>query len=163
VETAVPVPVFLGADEHAFLVVLDAIDFVIAPGGDFDAFGGALRIRERPGVLDAILRAGEADLFKLLTRPVVLPAIDSAVFVLVDLNPENPGALHVAEGVELAVAVGVVAQELEPARLLVVRGLYLLCGRRLPAARGNAERHSANAQKDEPQCRLLTQNRVFAP
>ena len=63
-----------------------------------------------------------SDLFELLGGVVVLPAFDLAVFVVVDFDADDAGAVHVAPGVDLAVAVGVVFQELQlPGELVVDR------------------------------------------
>ena len=46
VEPAVPVGIFLGTYEYAFLVVFNAVDFAVTPRGDFDAIDRALCIEE---------------------------------------------------------------------------------------------------------------------
>ena len=66
-----------------------------------------------PGVFLPVVRARRSSLFELLVGVVVLPAIQSAVFVVVDFNAQDPRAVHVAPCVDLAVPVGVVFQQLE--------------------------------------------------
>ena len=127
VDPAVAVGVFLGAHQDVLLVVLETVHFAVATRGHVDADNRAVRSGIRPRVFLAVVRPGEADLLELLIGPVVLPAIDFAVFVLVDLDPEDAGAVHVAHRVDLAVAVRVVFQNLKAAGDLVVDRFKLLC------------------------------------
>src|SRR6185312_5942518 len=134
VEPAVAVAVFFGAHERAFLIVFDAIDPAVPFRRDLDALDRAGRIEIRPRIFDAVLRAGEADFFQTTVGAVVLPAIDLAVLVPVDFDAQDPRAVHVAECVEPAVAIGVVAQQFQAAGLLVIGGLDFPA----PAGRGPA-------------------------
>ena len=56
---------------------------------------------------------------------VVLPAIDDAVVVLVELGHEDARAIHEQPRVGLAVVIAVVSDTFELPRLLVVAGLDL--------------------------------------
>ena len=122
VDLSVAVGVFLGAHESILLVVLDAIDLAVALVGEVDAGGGTVRIRVRPRVHLAVVQPRQADLQELLIGSVIFPPIDLPVFVLVDFNSNHAGAVHVAPRVENAVVVGVIFQQRQPARLLVVDG-----------------------------------------
>src|SRR6185295_15620943 len=95
-------------------------DFAVTARRDFDALDLAVGAGIRPGVFLAVVRAREADLLELLTVAVVLPPVDGPVLVLVDLNPDDACAVHVAPGVDLAVTVRVVLQERKFSGLLVV-------------------------------------------
>src|SRR5262249_16467200 len=108
VDASVSIAVFLGRGEHSPLVVLDARNLSIAPGRGLDPLDRTVGARIRPGVRLAVVGARGADLLELLIGAVVLPAIDPAILVLVDLDADDARAVHVAPGVDRAVAVRVV-------------------------------------------------------
>src|SRR6185503_5556859 len=82
---AVLVAVFFGGHEVVGLEVLDPAHLAVPACRHFDTLDGAGGPGKRPGVLLAILRPREPDLFELLAGPVVLPALDFAVLVGVDI------------------------------------------------------------------------------
>ena len=86
----------------------------------------------------------------MLLLVVILPAVDFSVFVLVDLDPDDVGAVHVAPGIDPAISVGVELEQLQPAGLVVVdrRDLRLLAFTGVAtadAAYGGCQNHG-NAQ-----------------
>src|SRR5262249_62023855 len=121
-DASVPVAVFLGGGEHAFLIVLDARNLSVAPRRRLDPFDRAVGAWIRPGVRLAVVGARGANLLELLIGSVVLPPVDRAVLVLVDLDADDARAVHVAPGVDRAVAVRVVLQERQLPGGLVVLG-----------------------------------------
>src|SRR5207248_6144135 len=97
-------------------------DLAVALRRGFDPFDRAVGAGVRPRVLLAVVRAREAYFLELLAGAVVLPPVDGAVLVLVDFDTDDARAVHVAPGVDLAVAVRVVFQERQLSRRLVVFG-----------------------------------------
>src|SRR4029079_9999673 len=91
--------------------------------------------------------ARETDLFELLTVAVVLPAVDGTVLVLVDFDPDDACAVHVAPGVDLAVAVRVVLEERQLAGLLVVLRGDALARLRVATIAGG-DRHGGRRNND---------------
>ena len=71
----------------------------------FNADDRAACVEVLPCILHAVLRAREADALERLAGTVVFPPIDLAVFISIDLDAQDRRAVHVAECVELAIAV----------------------------------------------------------
>src|SRR5262249_37523490 len=134
VELAVSVGVFFRAGEPAAVVVLDARHRAVAPGRDLDARRRAVGVAVLPRIFLPVVLAREADLLDLLVGVVVLPAIDLSVLVFVNFDTDDARAVHVAPGVDDAVAVGVVLQELQATGRFVVFGRDSLLGVGLFAA-----------------------------
>src|SRR5262249_1115662 len=122
VHAAVAVAVFLSGDEHAFGVVLDARDLAVAAGRGLDPLDRSISGGIGPCVRFAVVRLREPNLLELRIGGVVLPAVDRAVLVLVDLDTDDTHAVHVAPGVYDAVAVRVVLEQRQSAGRLVVFG-----------------------------------------
>src|SRR5256885_17260169 len=125
--------------------MLDARDLAVPARRGFDPLDRAIRAGIRPGVLLAVVGAREADLFEFLSAAVVLPAVDRAVLVLVDFDTDDAGAVHVAPGVDLAVAVRVVLQERQFSRFpVVLRSDSLPCLVAFAVARGREQRRRSD-------------------
>src|SRR5262245_9622907 len=88
VHPAVAVAVLLGGGQRVLPIVFDAGHLAVAARRDLDAVDRAVRLHVGPGVFPAIVQPGFADLLQLLIGSVVLPAVDLAVFVLVDLDAD---------------------------------------------------------------------------
>ena len=115
VHSAVSVAIFFGRHKRVSGVAFDARNFSVASPRDLYAHDGAARIRIRPGIFLSVARPREPDFLELLVGAVVFPAIDLAVSVLVDFDLHDARAVHVADGVDLAIAFTVVFEPLEPA------------------------------------------------
>src|SRR6186713_159729 len=85
VDLAVRVAVLFRRHDAVGLEMLDPRDFPVPSRRDLNAVDGACRARERPGVLFPVLGAREADFLDLLVGPVILPAVDLAVLVGIDI------------------------------------------------------------------------------
>src|SRR5581483_6342727 len=110
-------------------ITFDARHLAIAARRDVDPNDGAAGVGVRPRVFLAVIRPREADLLELAIRRVVLPPVDATVFILVDVDPDNTGAVHVAPGVDGAVVIRVVLQQGQLAGFVVVFRCYRLFAR----------------------------------
>jgi len=95
----------------------------------FNANDDTIGVEKGPRVLDTVICPRKSNLLDLLPGTVVLPAIDLAIPVSIDLDSNYPGSVHVADRIELPVSVGVVLQRLELPGFHVVRGLDPVSGR----------------------------------
>jgi len=102
VHDAVRVRVLLGAGEHAAVEEFGACHALAGRSGDLNPDDCAGLVCVRPGVFTPVARPGESNLLESLTRPVVFPAIDTAVLVQVDFDARDAattgGATVVGEG-----------------------------------------------------------------
>src|SRR5262249_31965139 len=96
------------------------IDAAVAPGRAFDARDRAVQVQVRPGIRLSVICPRRANFLEALIRSVVLPAVDAAGAMLVDLDADHVRPVHVTVGIDPAVAAGGVLQEGQTTRLLVV-------------------------------------------
>jgi hypothetical protein len=111
--------------------------------------------QERPRVFFPVFGAGEADLLDLLVGPVI-PAVDLAVLVRINIDTHRARPVHVAPRINRAVSVGVVLEELQLAGFRVVHGLDSLRPHP-PLAPGRDDRR----KNDTNQQRLTSESWVF--
>ena len=128
VDLAVAVSVFFRTDQRALLVVLRPGHLAVAGGRKLDPRDRSVGRRIGPAVFFAAVGPREANLLELLPVVVILPAVDLAVPVLIDLDPHDPRAVHVAPGIHLAGTLRVVLEELQLAGRLVILGRDPLAG-----------------------------------
>ncbi len=132
VDAAGSLCVFLRARDDAAFVEFGAGHLAVAIRGDLHPADAAVWRSIGPRIHLAVVLAREADLLDLLIGGVVLPAIDLAVTVAVDFDPDDAGAVHVAPGVDLPVLLRVELQHRQlPGRLVVDRVEAVLLGGRV--------------------------------
>jgi hypothetical protein len=126
VDLAVLVAVLFGRHDTIALEMFDTRDLSVPPRRHFNALDRACRAGERPRVLFAVLGSRETDFLDLLIDPVVLPAVDLAVFVGIDIDTHGARAVHVTPRINRAISVRVVLEKLELPGFGVVHGLDAL-------------------------------------
>jgi hypothetical protein len=157
VGTAVAVGVVGAAYQLAVLVELGAVELAVAFGGNLDALqhaltGSVAALVERLRVHHAVVLRREADLFELAVRPVEVPALNLAVLVEVELHAEDPGPVHVADGVVFPIVVGVELEAAQAAGLRVVVGLGPGALRRTRAGGGHDQEQDGGPSGSGPRC-----------
>src|ERR1051325_239675 len=120
IDAPVAIAVFRRAGYPRLLVTLDVVETPVAMGGHFDARQLTVRVVERTRIEDPVVEAGEADALHLPLAVVVVPAIDLAVLVEIELDAIEAGPVEDRDRVPLAVVIDIRGETLEMSRARVV-------------------------------------------